>query len=89
MHSVRAIGPTTWSFGARRALSQPHTFDVDGLADDATCRPDESVRFIVVPDARRSRLKLAAGGRSSALGWEPKLHAVTFADRRDPFQVRR
>src|SRR4051794_40854650 len=47
--SVRAIGPTTWSFGAPRAPSQPQTLLVDGRLNEATCWPAAFVKVITVP----------------------------------------
>src|SRR3954463_8692333 len=50
--SVRAIGPTTWSFGAPRAPSQTHTLAVVGRLNEATGWPEEFVKVITVPLVR-------------------------------------
>lgn len=51
-HSVRAIGPTTRSFGANRSLSQPHTDEDEGLLNEATAAPDVLVKVMTFPEVR-------------------------------------
>src|SRR4051794_5055887 len=53
---VRAIGPTTRSFGAPRAPSQPHTSAVEGLVNEATTLPVPSVKFMTLPLVRPENL---------------------------------
>ena len=58
---MRAIGPTTWSSGAPSAPSQPHTFAVDGLVNEATVAPVPSVKLMTCPLVRPENL---VSGRS-------------------------
>ena len=56
------MGPTTRSFGACRAPSQPHTSALLGRLNDATCWPEPLVNVIVVPEVRPKYLRF---------GWSP------------------
>src|SRR5512139_4215251 len=68
---VRAIGPTTWSLGAPRAPSQPHTLLVEGLLNDATCWPEPLVKVMTEPLVRPKYLMP---------GWSVKGTTVSVLD---------
>src|SRR4051794_39739493 len=59
------MGPTTWSLGASRAPSQPHTSALLGRLKEATGEPDPLVKVMTVPDVRPKYLVLGW----SANGW--------------------
>ncbi len=60
-HSVREMGPRTWSLGASSSRWHPKTLEASGLWKLVTTAPEESVKFMTSPDTRP---KYFVSGRS-------------------------